>query len=100
MPPVFQVSVAFWPCQLAYLDTVPRVLALGMAAFRTLPAERQAELLQHRSDSVRLKKQIADITATIKENPLAVDVIVRQLAKHNIQLVDSKKGKLALTEGD
>lgn len=64
-----------------------------MPAFRDLAPEVQAERLQARSDELRLKKSIADVAATIHRTPHVMEIIKKELARRNIELVDSGKRK-------
>ena len=61
--------------------------------FRQSWKEEQTLKLHERAVNTRTRKHIADIGATIKEQPHVREIILRELARLNITIVDSGKPK-------
>lgn len=71
-----------------------------MPLFRKLKSDEQVAELQRRAEETRTKKVISDIAATIKANPMVGDVIRRELARLNIDVIDSSAKKQAAKAND
>lgn len=99
--------MSMFTCSPQHTDHAPkpfvpegRTTFVTMPPFRALDSEEQAVALQKRADETRLRKNIADITATLRMHPHAADIIRRELARHHVQVVDASKKRKSIDEAE